>query len=45
MLHEIPFHDELSTAKISKVFKRYARSYGIEIIDSKDPSVQLTASK
>ena len=45
LLHEIPFHDELSISKISQVFKRYARSYRIEIIDSKDPSVQLTASK
>ena len=29
----------------SKAFKGYARSYSIEIIDSKDPSVQLTANK
>ena len=34
-----------SIEKISKAFKKYARSYRIEIIDSKDPSVQLTASK
>ena len=26
-LHEFPFYDELSIAKISKAFKRYARSY------------------
>ena len=31
--------------KISKGFKGYARSYSIEIIDSKYPSVQLTISK
>ena len=31
--------------KVSKAFKRYARSFRIEIIDSKDPSVQLTTSK
>ena len=38
LLHEIPFYDELSTVKISEVFKRCARSYAIEIIDPKDPS-------
>ena len=42
---KLPFYDELRAEKISKVFKRYARSYTIKIIDSKDPSVQLTASK
>ena len=39
MLHELPFHDELSTEKISKAFK------GIGTVDSKVPSVQLTASE
>ena len=45
MLHELPFYSELSIEKIPEAFKRYARSYRIEIIDSKDPSVQLAASK
>ena len=45
LVHELPFYDELSTKKISKAFKRYARSYRIEVIDSKDPSLQLIASK
>ena len=31
--------------QISKAFKRYSRSYKIEIIDSKDPLVQLEAVK
>ena len=31
--------------KILKAFKRYERSYRIEIIHLKDPSVQLTISK
>ena len=31
--------------KISQAFQRYARRYKIEIINSKDPSVQLEASK
>ena len=35
----------LSVVEISKVFKRYGRSYKIEIIDSKDPLAQLEASK
>ena len=37
LLHELPFYDELCILQISKVFKKYARSYKIEIIDSKDP--------
>ena len=45
LLHGLPFYDELSIVKISQAFKKYARSYRIEIIDSKDPLVQLEASK
>ena len=45
MLCELPFYDELNFAKTSKAFKRYARSYSIEIIDAKHSSVQLTISK
>ena len=45
LLHEIPFYDELSIDKILKAFKGYARSYRIELINSKDPLVQLEASK
>ena len=37
LLHELPSYDELSVVEISKAFKKYARSYKIEIIDSKDP--------
>ena len=44
-LRELPFYDELNMVKISKAFKEHARSYSIEIIDSKDPSVQLTINK
>ena len=35
MLRELPFYDELNIAKTSKIFKGGARSYSIEIIDSK----------
>ena len=45
LLHELPFYDELSIVEISKAFKRYGRSYKVEIIDSKDPLAQLEASK
>ena len=45
MLRELPVYNELSIVKTSKAFRGYARSDNIEVIDSKDPSVQLTASK
>ena len=45
LLHELPFYDELSAVETSKAFKRYARSCKVQIIDSKDPLVQLEASK
>ena len=45
LLHELPFYDELSVVKKSNAFKGYTRSYKVEIIESKDPSVQLEASK
>ena len=41
LLHELPLNDELSIAEVSNAFKIYAR----EIIDFKDPLVQLEASK
>ena len=37
MLRVLPFDNELSIVKTSKAFKGYARSYSIEIIDSKNP--------
>ena len=45
LLHKLPFYDQSSVVEISKAFKRYARSYKIEIKDSKDPLAQLEASK
>ena len=44
-LHELLFYDEVSVIKISQAFRRYARSYKIEIIVSKNPLAQLEASK
>ena len=37
LLLELPFNDELSVVEISKAFKRYTRSYKIEVKDLKDP--------
>ena len=45
MLRELLFYDDLNIVKVSKAFKGYARSYSVDVIDSKDPSVQLTISK
>ena len=45
LLYDLPFYDELSVVEISKVFKRHARTYKVEIINAKDPLVQLEASK
>ena len=44
LLRELPFYG-FSIVKTSKVFRGYARSHSIEIIDPKDLSVQLTISK
>ena len=45
ILNELPFWDSLSIKEISKAFRRYAKSFSIEIIDSKDPLIQLNSSK
>ena len=45
LLHELQFYDKLSIVKNSNAIKGYARSYKVEIIESKDPLVQLEASK
>ena len=44
-LAELPFYEQLSVIKTNQVFRGYAMSYKIEIIDRKDPIVQLEASK
>ena len=45
MLHELPFYDEFIIEKISKAFKRYARSYKIKIVVSEDPLAQIETNK
>ena len=45
LLQELPIYDELSIVKNSNAFSGYARSYKVEIVDNKDPLVQLGVSK
>ena len=44
-LAELPFYEQLSVIKTKQAFKGYAMSYKVEIIQRKDPVVQLKASK
>ena len=43
LLNELPFYSGLNAKEIA--FKRYAKSYNIEIVKKKDPMVQLYLSK
>ena len=45
LLNELPFYNSLHIKEISEAFKRYGKSYSIEIIDKKDPLIQLISSK
>ena len=44
-LAERPFYEQLSIIKTNHAFKGYAISYKVEIIERKDPVVELEASK
>ena len=44
-LVELPFYEQLSVIKTNQAFRGYAMSYKVEIIDKKDPIVQLEVSK
>ena len=44
-MSELPFYKDLSVEKINEEFKRYAKSYRVEIVDKKDPMIQLYSSK
>ena len=44
-LAEVPFYEQLSVIKTDQAFRGYAMSYKVEIIERKDPIVQLEASK
>ena len=45
LLAELPFYERLSIIKTDQAFSGYARSYKVEIVEKKDPIVQLEASK
>ena len=45
LLAELPFYERLSVIKTDQAFSGYARSYKVEIVETKDPIVQLEASK
>ena len=45
LLAELPFYKRLSVVKTDQAFSGYAMSYKVEIVERKDPIVQLEASK
>ena len=45
LLAALPFYDQLNIIKTDQAFKGYARSHKVEIVDKKDLTVQLEASK
>ena len=44
-MKELPFYSELSIVKNNSAFSGYARSYKIEIVDKRDPVIQLKSSE
>ena len=45
LLKELPSYNELSIVKSNNAFSGYARSYKVEIVDKRDPLVQLKVSQ
>ena len=45
LMSKLLFYKDLSVKEISEAFKRYAKSYRVEIVDKKDPMIQLYSSK
>ena len=45
LLNELPFYSSLGFKEVSEAFKRYAKSFNIEIINREDPLAQLYSSK
>ena len=45
LLSELPFYEELNVIKTNHVFRRYAMSYKVKIIEKKDPVKHFEASK
>ena len=44
-LAELPFYEQLSVIKTNQAFRGYAMSYKVEVIERKDPIVELEVSK
>ena len=44
-LAELPFYEQLSVIKTNQAFRGYAMSFKVEIIERKDPLVQLETDK
>ena len=44
-LAQLSFYEQLSVIKTNEAFRGYAMSYKVEIIDRKDPIIQLEGSK
>ena len=44
-MSELPFYKDLSVKEVVEAFKRHAKSYRVEIVDKKDPMIQLYSSK
>ena len=44
-MSELPFYKDLSVEEVSEAFKRHDKSYRVEIVDKKDPMIQLYSSK
>ena len=42
---ELSFYEELSIVKSDQAFKEYEMSYKVEVIEKKDPLIQLKSSK
>ena len=45
LLSELLFYEELNIIKTNQTFRGYAMSYKMEIVELKDPILQLQASK
>ena len=45
LLNVLLFYNSLSIKEISEAFKRYTKSFSIEIVDKKDLLIQLNSSK
>ena len=45
MLFELPLYEELSVIKRDQAFKGYVMPYKVQLIEKKDPLIQLETSK